>query len=880
MDNKKIIAALLCAQLLSSGAAYALPASIRQAGIVDGAEGEFLQAVSKSNIKTAKGAMASQLPAELVYRSTKEIKSIYAAVTGGVINEDFNLYTSADGVNYSICKNVASGETTVNGEKQTVYYAGGADPLHRYVKAELLSDKVSLKSVYINRTFPDAALTEAFGIKEEGAKIREIKQEHVELCRERYIARNLMDTTARPECLDTMTEEGCWEDLIYDGKTISAAYNHPSRLLEIAKALINPDSEIYMDKDAIAKLEKGVIAWIDKNIIFTDNWWYNSIGVPKDFGNMMLAAGHLLTPETEKKAAEYLENKIVISESSDSRSIGTNVFTVQEVRLAYALYANDLVRIRSIFDRMSGEVLMVTKYGSDQDFRNRLWNSYVKLDHLPDTREGIQVDYSFLYHGPLLLTGSYGKVFIETLTSFMAYADGTDLFPQADLEDFSNLLLEHCRWIVRGQAMDYNVMGRSIAEGGVYGTYRSAVPLYKSLDILADFDILPRQEEITEFNNKVEAGEPAVIGNRHFWKADYTAHQQKNFLLGVRISSNRTIANETVNTGNMLCDFLGDGVTYIYRDGMEYDDIFPVWDWHKIPGATTTMRDFEPVMIQHRAVPGSKTDYAGGVSDGSFGAAAMQLNRDGLTAKKAWFMFDNEFAALGTDIRNSGDAQHLTTLNQSILRSDVTVGTDTSADVLPEGANQSRKLRWVHQDETGYIFPENTAVKISVEPQKQGDRNNINWRGGYKRPEDPKPVVKDVFTLWMEHEKGSKPTDYEYIVIPGIKAEDMAEANVSEYIHTLSNTKEVQAVENTKLNILQAVFWNSKGTVTSLNGTTISADKPVLIQLSEKDGKRTLSVASFTHKADEVTVKIGEDEFKIQLPDGEYAGQSVVVEVD
>jgi len=38
------------------------------------------------------------------------------------------------------------------------------------------------------------------------------------------------------------------------------------------------------------------------------------------------------------------------------------------------------------------------------------------------------------------------------------------------------------------------------------------------------------------------------------------------------------------------------------------------------------------------------------VSDGSYGLAACDFERDGLTARKSWFFFDDEIVCLGAGI--------------------------------------------------------------------------------------------------------------------------------------------------------------------------------------------------------------------------------------
>ena len=111
------------------------------------------------------------------------------------------------------------------------------------------------------------------------------------------------------------------------------------------------------------------------------------------------------------------------------------------------------------------------------------------------------------------------------------------------------------------------------------------------------------------------------------------------------MSSKRVIGAELVNEENLSGYHLADGALYLYQGGDEYTDIFPVWDWRKIPGVTCAQTD----------IPAFKTssiesDFVGGVSDGTHGCAALDYVRDGVVAKKAWFFGANSVVCLGAGI--------------------------------------------------------------------------------------------------------------------------------------------------------------------------------------------------------------------------------------
>ena len=69
------------------------------------------------------------------------------------------------------------------------------------------------------------------------------------------------------------------------------------------------------------------------------------------------------------------------------------------------------------------------------------------------------------------------------------------------------------------------------------------------------------------------------------------------------------------------------------------------------------------------------TDFVGAVTDGLYGAVAFDFRspHDMVKAKKSWFFFDDEYVCLGTDINSRPDLPVATTINQVLMRSDVTI---------------------------------------------------------------------------------------------------------------------------------------------------------------------------------------------------------------
>ena len=97
--------------------------------------------------------------------------------------------------------------------------------------------------------------------------------------------------------------------------------------------------------------------------------------------------------------------------------------------------------------------------------------------------------------------------------------------------------------------------------------------------------------------------------------------------------SDRLLNSEIVNEEGRKSHHLADGMNLLYLTGNEYFDIFPVWDWTKVPGTTAeqgTLDTGEPKPVGTRG----KTSFVGAASDAACGLACMDLKRGGLTARK------------------------------------------------------------------------------------------------------------------------------------------------------------------------------------------------------------------------------------------------------
>lgn len=309
--------------------------------------------------------------------------------------------------------------------------------------------------------------------------------------------------------------------------------------------------------------------------------------------------------------------------------------------------------------------------------------------------------------------------------------------------------------------------------------------------------------------------------------------------MSVKMSSARTAPTETGNGEGLLSWYLGEGITPVWITGEEYRDIYPLWDWRRLPGLTAEQSaDPLPELDWHRAPDGSVIrggrDEVGGLSEGGTGIATMRLAKDAVVdGRKTWFCFDREFVALGAGI-TAPDAQSpvWTTVNQCRADGPVRQGPG-----------------WVHHGGIGYLFFDGAPVV------QTGTRTG-NWsRIGVAQ--SAVPLQCEITTIAIDHGPAPRDASYAYAVVPDVPAKPESAATI------LRNDTAVQAVRSG--GITQIAFHRAG------EAGGIAADGPALVQLHGS----VLSVADHTRRGGAVTVRIGDRSVRLVFPEAEWAGATV-----
>lgn len=642
--------------------------------------------------------------------------------------------------------------------------------------------------------------------------------------------------------------DGSWPDVDYANQDTThwKPIEHLRNCLVMAQAYAGPKSSLKADAGLRSGLNRGLNYWLKHD--FRRPWWFDSIGITSVLGNAMLLFEDELTERQLADGAKILSRATL-------SATGQNL-----------VWMSSITAVRGILQR-------------DPDLVSKAY-AHIASEIRISKGEGIQQDFSFHQHGPCLYNHGYGAGFASDCSRLAGLvADTAFAFSQEKIDILSSYVLEGSQWLARGSTPEYGAKGREITREGASAGYLARVA--------RNMRRLPtgRDAEFRDLAARAsDRKAPPLVGNRHFWCSDIMVHHRPGFMASARMHSVR-IANTDGLSG---CDegqqshHLSDGCNYLYRTGREYVDIFPVWDWRKVPG--TTVEQLPEEMGEPRRT--GTTAFVGGVTDGACGLAAFDFERDGLVARKAWFFFGDQYVCLGAGIGSSSGHPVATTVNQCHLAGRTAFLSDGKRETLDRGARRLGGPTWVHHDRVGYIFPEAADLHLSCQNQ-----TGSWWRISTQRSD--RQVRHPVFKLWIDH--GTSPSDagYAYVVAPGVSATEARRLAGSLPVTVLANDADLQAVRQGRLGVTGIAFYRP-GETEFARGLSLGVDRACLVLVQKRGGRFTASVSNPRNRKLKVTLtvglrlsgpkarqlKSGQTRLTFDLPGGMDAGKSVTQTYD
>lgn len=577
-------------------------------------------------------------------------------------------------------------------------------------------------------------------------------------------------------------DKGCFKDINYsDISNVNwKPINHLERILHFSEAYITIPNSFYKSIDLYNIIVKGLTFWYSTNP-HSNNWWYKQIQEPQFLGQILINMrfGYLKLP---KELETAILDRMKKEGGDPAKWTGANQVDMAEHWIYRACLSNN-----------EKDLEHGVKY---------LFES-VKINRT----EGISVDNNFLQHGKQLYMGGYGQTFVDVISKFANVLLGTKYeMPDDKKSIFCKLVRETFFRLFRGEFITYNVVGRNISRKGVIKKGNNLIQIVQRMSKIdpehnSDYEdfILRLKEEGVGYNIKTT--------HTHYFYSDYTLHVSPNYLFDIRMVSNRTVKSESLNNENIKANNLSYGSNSILVHGDEYYDIFPVWDWSRIPGVTALhIKRLSPMK------PGThygESVFAGGVSDSIYGATAY-YHKDtvsNVSVKKSWFFFNDEIVCLGSDIVSDSDTILETSINQCLDNNlkPMIIKQDNGISQIKQCEETSlNSPSWILFNGIGYYFPMAEDVVVSKKTQT-GSWYDIN-----KMYDKNIQETKNVFYLGIEHGCRIKDGTYAYYIIPGKSmAEEMNKYENNHSVNVVECSSDIHAVYDSKNDILQVIFWRA-----------------------------------------------------------------------
>ena len=622
---------------------------------------------------------------------------------------------------------------------------------------------------------------------------------------QKNIVSNTLNRTPQKEkdiqaIIDKMGEKGEFKDINYADKFVGAwtPCTHTSRLNQLIYAYCHPQSPVYGNEELYKRICQGLTYWYDMNPK-SDNWWWQSIGWPQPLGLSLC----LMQEASPKPLPQELTAKM--AKRMAEISVGPDVATganKQDIALVWFYIA------------------MLTK--DKEQLSHAVEQFYEPMAYT--TEEGIQYDASYQQHGHQLYTSGYGTVVLNVFFKLAFFIKDTEY----EKKEYTSILSDYIRNgiipINRGAYTLFATGGRGhLSRIGATNGKGFATNIRQ----MADLDDPKYRETYLNAAARISGEKPADYGvkpwGHHYWTSNYSIHQRPEYTIDVHTTSTRTCRSENGNGENLKGYFAADGSMQIAVDGDEHFNIFPTWSWQHIPG--TTVPNVPEVPLDKAWSVYGESDFCGGVDDGTYLCTTFHYVDSkfdiNTKAHKSWFCFDNEIVCMGSGIESSNPNEIHTTVNQCLLKGDITTEDQKGhASTLGMGEHDSKNLKWVHHNKVSYYFPQPTDLHISS-AECSGTWFDINTSTN-------KNLIKNnIFMTYINHGKMPENGDYVYYVMPN---KSIPEAKKAMDKLTIKNTASLQYVYNHKLKMLQAVF-HEPGEI-KIKGVRLSASSPCIVLLT------------------------------------------------
>lgn len=667
-----------------------------------------------------------------------------------------------------------------------------------------------------------------------------------------------------------------WNDLPTPAEDSATIPSNFSRLQVLAVAYSTPGAALYQNPQLKTDI-LGALDWLYKNyynetIPESGNWYSWEIGGPKALTNVMLLMERDLTPQQLTNLTNALLR--FVPDPKIKAQAGTGALTETGANLM------DKVMI---FNRV-GLLLR------DDAKINRALAAISELFNYVTTGVGYYADGGYVDHATTPYTASYGIVLFLDISNFLYVSQGSR-WPVTDpglnhVYEWAYNAYEPM--LYRGRILDltagravargaYNDLGRgySVTNALLYLAQNAPPSDAARLRSLAKYMIVTdpdntfyKQADLPTLALAAQSlGSVVPRGDASFEKQypsmDRVVHARNGWLFSVAGSSNRISNYESINDENLKGWYTADGAVYFYNatsPNFSYD-FWPTVDPYRMPGTTEASVDTFPrsaasVNVAQKYL--SPRTWVGGSQVGDFGSWGMDFKADGnrqvngtltrdstVTAKKSYFMFDNEVVMLGAGIKASAGEDVQTTVENRQLGPN-NLGVILNGGGYADGTQTVQSLNIPGVG--GYVFfgPQQVSTKQETRSGQWHDINVSTAAGGsgWTRDDGVTPtttVQKTYQTVWIDHGVNPQNATYAYVQLPNASADQTQSYAQNPDVTVLTNTPSVQAVQEKTLGITGANFFEA-----GKAGENLTANAAASVTYQEQGGNVTFGISDPT----------------------------------
>lgn len=686
-----------------------------------------------------------------------------------------------------------------------------------------------------------------------------------------------------------------WEDTKDYKKNPAKITSMFNNLVTMSMAYNLPNNKYYKSEELKEKIIYS-LDWINKNAYNSEieqygNWWDWMIGIPARLNNVVVLMYDDLSKEQIESYMSAIQKFLPSIEPGSKYHTGANLADVCMNKLLQGVNENNSEKIQEASEDIVGVF------------------NYV------DSGDGFYKDGSYLQHGIIAYTGSYGNVLIEKISNIMFLLGNTPWSIKSEnknniynwvFESFNPIIYKgYVMDMVRGRAISrYNANGYLQAAGILEGMIKISMisddenankinSLVKkwAIDSSSVIDFSTRFKSINvigKFNEIMENEniKPLEEENNHYAlnSMDKTVHKRENFALGISRSSKRISKYEFMNKENLTSWFQGDGMTYLYNNDLNQfsGNFWATVDPYRMPGTTVDTRKRKPKEIIKGLDPGASqqnevyyelgnASWSGGSKLDSYGIAGMEIDNkyDSLKAKKSWFMFDDEIVALGSGISNEEDFENETIIENRKIKADGSNKFIVDGKEKIENLNDKDKVtkaKWAYLEgnvegaDIGYYFPEGVDINL-IRDEREGNWINVNS----SKAEADKIVKDNYLTMYINHGKNIKNEKYSYVLLPNKNEKMVEEYSKNPNIEIIQNDDVAHGVKNKKLNIEAVNFWKEgKNTVGNITSTGKSS---VIIKENKDDNTLSIAISDPTFLEKNIPIEINKEATEVLKAD-------------